>query len=195
MAVHIRSCRQRVQSASHQSVWKTLDVRLRLKTLEIGIEESLSLTLIHPYVNTMDQRRQLLPAIEFTAPYKPQAKPTSSTYMSSSPADKKRMIAFHLRNCEENLDGPWRRDGGTFGGARVEGNRHSHGVDPGQGSRSTCRDRESCVAVEEYQSDSGTYDAQGDLAGDAPAAAIFRVFWCRPYRGGSEARREGDDPA
>ena len=67
---------------------------------------NLSPVLIHPYVNTMDQRRRLLPAIEFTAPYKRQAKPTSCTYMSSSPAEIKRMIAFHLRNCEENPNGP-----------------------------------------------------------------------------------------
>ena len=39
-------------------------------------------------------------------PDKLQAKPTTSTHMSSSPAEIKRMIAFHLRNCEENPDGP-----------------------------------------------------------------------------------------
>ena len=54
----------------------------------------------------MDQGRQLLPAIQFTALDAPQAKPTSSTYLSSSPAEIKRMIAFHLRNCEENPNGP-----------------------------------------------------------------------------------------
>ena len=36
-------------------------------------------------------------------PYNPQANPGESTYM---PAEIKHMIAFHLRNCEENPNGP-----------------------------------------------------------------------------------------
>ena len=54
----------------------------------------------------MDQSLQLSSAIQFELPYKLQAKPTTSTCMSSTPAEIKRMIAFHLRNCEENPDGP-----------------------------------------------------------------------------------------
>ena len=54
----------------------------------------------------MDQHRQLLSAIQLKMPYKLQAKPATSTHMSSSPAEIKRMIAFHLRDCKENPDGP-----------------------------------------------------------------------------------------
>ena len=51
----------------------------------------------------MDQHRQSLPAIQFNMPHNLQAKPTKSIYM---PAEIKHMIAFHLRNCEENPNGP-----------------------------------------------------------------------------------------
>ena len=48
--------------------------------------------------------------------------------------------------------------------------------------------------MEEEQSNSVTDEARGDLAGDTPAA-VSNMFWRRPYRGDSEARREGDDLA
>ena len=47
--------------------------------------------------------------------------------------------------------------------------------DPGQGSQSRYQDPEGCEAVEEYQSESGNDDAQGALAGDAPAA-VSRIL-------------------